>query len=114
MSRTFLHEQRIGGELEGLDAVRLQPKGAPDAMHGRRRMANLPGHGPQAPVRRTFRERLQRLADRGCDLVVANLARRARSRLVIETIHTGSLQSDCAMRRPSRYSPRPRLRFTCC
>ena len=41
----LLHEQRIGRELEGLDAVRLQAEGAPDAMHGRGRMADRLGHG---------------------------------------------------------------------
>ena len=32
-------------------------------------------------------EAFQRLADRGCDLIVADLARRARARLVVEAIH---------------------------
>ena len=83
----LLHEQRIRGELEGPDAVRLQPEGAPDAVHGRGRMADLLGHGPQAPMRRAFRTRFQRLADCGRDLIVTDLARRTRTRLVVETIH---------------------------
>jgi len=40
----LLDEQRVGRELEGLDAVRLQPKGLPDAMDGRGRMADRRGH----------------------------------------------------------------------
>src|SRR5712671_5935745 len=46
----FLYEQRIGGELESLDAVGLQTEGAPDAMHRRRRMTDLFSHAPEAPV----------------------------------------------------------------
>jgi hypothetical protein len=35
----LLNEQRIGGQLEGLSAVRLQTKGAPEAHHGALRQA---------------------------------------------------------------------------
>src|SRR5258707_4733789 len=44
-------------------------------------VANLLSHDPQALVRRTFRGCLERPADRGCDLVVADLTRRATARL---------------------------------
>jgi len=84
----FLYEQRIGGKLESLDAVRLQTEGAPDAMHRRRRMTDLLNHAPEAPVGATPWARLQRFADRARDFVVANLARRAGPRLVVETVHT--------------------------
>ena len=60
----------------------------PDAMDGRGRVADLLAHRPQAPVRCAFWARFQRLADHGGDFVVANLARRARTRLVVETIHS--------------------------
>src|SRR6266545_4387956 len=33
----FLDKHWVGGELEGLDPVRLQPEGTPDAMHARYR-----------------------------------------------------------------------------
>ena len=67
--------------------MRLQPEGAPDAMHGRRSVADLLGHGPQAPVRGAFGKRLQRLADRRGDGVVADLARRPGAGLVVEAVH---------------------------
>ena len=50
----FLYEQRIGGQLESLDAVRLQTEGAPDAMHRRRRMTDLFSHAPEAPTGATL------------------------------------------------------------
>src|SRR5580704_3462408 len=56
-------------------------------MNGRGRVADLLPHGPQAPMRRALRTRCQRLADRGCDLIVADLAWRAGARLVVETLH---------------------------
>jgi hypothetical protein len=84
----FLYEQRIGGELESLDAVGLQTEGAPDAMHRRRRMTDLFSHAPEAPVCATLWSRLQRFADRARDFVVANLAWRAGPRLVVETVHS--------------------------
>ncbi len=49
-------------------------------------MADRFGHGPQAPVRCAFRTRLQRLADRFGDLVVADLTWRARTRLVVKAV----------------------------
>src|SRR5690606_31848962 len=81
----LLHEQRIGRELEGFDAMRLQAEGAPDSMHRRRGMADLLGHAPQAPVRTALGTRLERLADRRSDLVVADFARRARAWPGVET-----------------------------
>jgi hypothetical protein len=65
--------------------MRLQPEGLPDAMHRRGRVADLLSHRPQAPVRRSLRKCLQRLADRGCNLIVTDLARRTRARLVVKT-----------------------------
>jgi hypothetical protein len=50
-------------------------------------MANLLGHRPQAPVRSPFGSRLKRLADRGRNLVVTDLARRTGARLVVEPVH---------------------------
>ena len=96
----LLHEQRIGRQLEGLDY---------DAAAGRRRCQMrwmvdgawpiAARHRPQAPVRRSLRARLQRLADRVGDLIVADLPRRARTRLVVEPVQP-SRRSDRAICQP--------------
>jgi hypothetical protein len=86
MSRTFSTNNRIAGEFEGLNAMRLQPESLPDAMYSRGGAADLLAHRPQAPVRRPLWTCLQRLADRGCDFTVADLAWRAGARLVVEAI----------------------------
>src|SRR5262245_7786308 len=67
--------------------MRLQAERLPDPMDRRGRMTHRLRHGPQAPVRRTFGPRLQRLSDGGSDLVVTDLTRRARTRLVIQPVH---------------------------
>jgi hypothetical protein len=67
--------------------MRLQAECAPDPLHRRRGMGNLFGHGSRAPVRAPFRSRLYSLADRCSDLVVTDLARRTRARLVVEAVH---------------------------
>ena len=45
-------ERRIGGPLEGADAVRLQAVGLPDALHRAQGDADHPGDGAAGPVRR--------------------------------------------------------------
>jgi hypothetical protein len=50
-------------------------------------MSDLFGHAPEAPVRAAPRFRLQRLADRARDFVVANLTRCAGPRFVVQTVH---------------------------
>ena len=82
----LLHEQRVGRKLEGLDPVRLQPEGLPDAMDGRRRVADRRGQGAQAPVGGARWPRLQRPPDRVGDCVIADPARRARARLVVKAV----------------------------
>ena len=82
----LLHEQRVGRKLEGLDAMRLQPEGPPDAMDGRGRVADRRGHGAQAPVRGSRRSRLQRPPDGVGDCVITDPARRARARLVVKAV----------------------------
>jgi hypothetical protein len=67
--------------------MRLQPERAPNAMNSRRRVSDLSGHGPQAPVRRAFRARFQSLADQARNLVVANRPRCAGPRLVEKPIY---------------------------
>ena len=103
----LLHEQRIGRELEGLDAMRLQPEGLPDAMDGRGRMADRRRHGAQAPVRGARRPRLQRPPDGVGDRVVADPARRARPRLVVEAVQAlrGKPLAPLADRAPANAQP---------
>ena len=61
-------------------------------------MSDLFSHAPEAPVCATLWSRLQRFADRVRDFVVANLARCAGERLVVETVHTafGKAIAPCA------------------
>src|SRR3546814_3266170 len=80
----LLDEQGISRELEALRTVRLKAKGFPDAMDGRRRVVDGFSHRPQAPMRRASRRRLQGQPDRLGDLVIADLARPARPRLVVD------------------------------
>jgi hypothetical protein len=88
----LLDEQRIARQLEGLAAMGLQPVGLPDAVDGRRRMTNCFRHAAQAPVRSPRRPAFERSTDRVGDLVVANLARCARPRLVIQPIQPKSCE----------------------
>ena len=80
----LVDELRIARQLEALDAVRLQAEGAPDAVHRRRRDARRPGHRAAAPVGRIVGRRLQRPRHHFGDLVVADPARRAAPRLIVE------------------------------
>ena len=80
----LVDELRIARQLEALDPVRLQAEGAPDTVHRRRRDARRPGHRAAAPVGRTVGHRLQRPGHHLGDLVVADPARRAGPRLIVE------------------------------
>ncbi len=82
----LLDKQRIGRKLEGLGAMGLEVEGLPYPMDRRRREARGVRHGAQAPVRRVPRRRLQCPANDFGDLVVADLPRRARSRLVHQPV----------------------------
>ena len=84
----LLNEQRIARQLEGLAAMRLQAKGLPDAMDRRWRMTDSLSHRAQAPMRCPRRSRLQRAPNRLGDLLVANLARSPRPRLVVQPFKT--------------------------
>ena len=46
----FFDELRVGGELEGVDQVGLEPEGPPDPAHRRLAHARRLGHGPGRPV----------------------------------------------------------------
>jgi hypothetical protein len=82
----LLDELRIGRQLERLGLVRFQAKGAPDTAH--RRLAH-PGRGrhrSRRPVRSVRRRLLQRLDDHPLDLLIADRARFARTRLIVQPI----------------------------
>ena len=65
----------------------LKIEGLPDPMNRRRRKPGGFGHRTQAPVRCVPRRRLKGLANDLGDLVVADLARRTGTGLVVETFH---------------------------
>jgi hypothetical protein len=79
-------QQGISGELEGLGAMGLKVESVPDGVDRRRREPGGSRHRAQAPVRRSPRRRLKRLANDLGDLVIADLARRAGTGLVTETL----------------------------
>jgi hypothetical protein len=66
--------------------MRLEVERLPYPMNRRGREACGFRNRAQAPVRRVSRRRLERLANDLSDLVVADLARRARTEFVVETI----------------------------
>jgi hypothetical protein len=76
------------GELERLGPVRLQRKRLPYPRDRRTRKAAGLGHLTGAPVRLSARRRFQRADDNLRDLLVGDLAWRARSRLVEQAVET--------------------------
>jgi hypothetical protein len=83
-SRTFATKVGIGRELEGLDPVRLQAERPPDPLHGGAGQAARLGHAARAPMRAISRQALQCARDHLFDPVIADLAWRARARLVAQ------------------------------
>ena len=81
----LFHELRVFGELEILDAVRLQSERMPDAHDRRLREPGFLRHQPAAPVRAVFWHRLQRLGDHLFDLCVGNRSGSPQPRLVQQT-----------------------------
>ncbi len=71
----FLDEERIGRQLEGLDAVRLQRERPPDAGNGGLRHPSRLGHGPRRPVCAPRRRGFQGARDQRFHLRIPNLAR---------------------------------------
>ena len=82
----FVHELRIGRQLERARDVGLQAKRAPDAADHRVTHPGLGGHRSRAPVRRTLGCGLQRLDDHGLDLLVGDRSWGAHSRLIVQAI----------------------------
>ena len=71
----LLHELRVGGQLESLAAMRLQPESLPDALNGHVTESAGFGHRTRRPVRGVAGCRLQRAHDHGIDFVVFDAAR---------------------------------------
>jgi hypothetical protein len=82
----LVDEQRIGGQLEGLGAMRLQAKGPPDAQHGRLVQTAGLGHQPRAPVRGFLGSPLQRHRQHLFDLRIADPARLPRPRRIDQPV----------------------------
>src|SRR5215471_16555837 len=79
-------KQRVSGQLERLQAVRLQPEGTPDPPDTRRRDARAPGHAARTPMRGSRRSALQGLDDDAFDLAIVDFAGHPRSRLVEQPV----------------------------
>jgi hypothetical protein len=84
----LVDQQRVGGQLEALSAVRLKTEGAPDPMHRTAAQAACLRQLACAPVRRVLRLGLECLRHNSLDLRVRDLARRARPRLVKKTVES--------------------------
>jgi len=78
--------QRVSGQLESLQAVRLQPEGTPDPPDARSRDARVPGHAARTPMRGSRRSALQCLHDDVFDLRIVDFAGRSRPRLVEQPV----------------------------
>src|SRR5205823_5480441 len=82
----LVDELRIRGELERLRLMRLQREGPPDPADRALAHPRRLGHRPRRPMRRRPRLLLQGLADHPLDILVADRARLARPRLVMQPI----------------------------
>src|SRR5690349_1083154 len=82
----LLDEERVPGELESLDPVRLQPKGAPDAADRALTQSAALGHRTRTPVGRISRGALQGQPYHALNLRITDLTRWPRTRLVEQTI----------------------------
>ena len=85
----LVDEQRIGRQLEVLDAVRLEPERAPDPRDRGLVQPDLGRHRPRRPLRRTvLRRGLQRRHDHLLDDLVGDLAGLTRPRLIDQPVET--------------------------
>lgn len=111
----LLHEEGVGGELEGRLAVRLEAEGAPDAMDRRLRDSHVRGQGARAPVARSLGRGLQGGCHHLFDLLIQDRAGHARPRFIeqpIEPVHAEALapladgvQMDVQVRGDLRVAP---------
>ncbi len=79
-------EKRIGGQFEGLCAMRLKGESSPDTAYGALAHAGASGHRTSAPVSSVVRCRLQCQSDDSLHVGVGDLAGRTRPRLVKQPI----------------------------
>jgi hypothetical protein len=79
-------EVGIGRQLEGLEPVRLQAEGAPDALHGRDRHSARPRHAARTPVGGIGRRRFQGAHDHRLDPLILDGAGRSRPGLVAKPV----------------------------
>src|SRR5581483_9123518 len=84
----LLDEERVPGELEPLDPVRLQPKSAPDAANRALTQSAALGHCTRTPVGRIGGSALQGEPYHALNLRIADLTRWPRTRPVEQTIET--------------------------
>ena len=70
----LVDEQRIGGELEGLNPMRLQPEGAPSAANRALRYPQLGGQQPRTPMARLAWPLIERGRDQLLDSRVIEFA----------------------------------------
>jgi hypothetical protein len=79
-------ELRIGGQLERLLPMRLQPESAPDPLHRADREATVARHAARTPVRGIIRLALQRAGDHRFDAFIVDRARRTGARFVAQPL----------------------------
>src|SRR5271154_194168 len=81
----LVDQQRIAGKLEAFRTMRLQPKGPPNAADGGLAEAGSSSQHAAGPVSRSLRRLLQSQPHYVLDLLVADLARRSRTRFVSQS-----------------------------
>ena len=82
----LLHEERVGGQLEGVLQVRLEVEFLPDPPDGRLRQPRAPGHRGPRPVRVLARGRFQGGHDHVLNLVQQDRRRPSRPRLIVQAV----------------------------
>ena len=78
----FLHELRVGRQLERVEAMRLQAERLPDSRNRGLRQPRDIGEAARRPLRRLGRRAFERAGNHVDDLIVGRFARRAGPRLV--------------------------------
>ena len=104
----LVNQQRVGGDLEVLGPPGLQAEGPPDAVHGRRGDAYLPGQLPFRPVRGPFRHLFQGAHHHLLDLGVGDGARHSRPGLVAEPVQPAGQEPGPPLRHGDPADPQPR------
>ena len=114
MSRTFSTNERVGRELEGVDQVRFEPEGPPDARDRRLAHPGRLGHRARRPVGGVGRGLFEGLDDHRFDVVVADGAWRTRVVARRGARRGAGSRTDCATCRPCADRPRGARPPRCC